>query len=208
MRLFELQPSTVKTLLGFADKGKHRSEFIQFLSDNGYSKTAEGVFGQVYTKPGDDFVIKLSKQLDPFYLRFAEYAKGKNDPHLPKLKIKSFIPQGETLSYGFIAFIEKLQPLTLDKHEDWLLHLALSAFSKIANKQITLAKQISILKTNDFYDEIVATIRENKSLFLSMNRFKRAMKNTSGNFQYDLKIDNLMKRKDGTIVIIDPLSYR
>ncbi len=207
MRLFELQPSTVKDLSKLADAGTNKNELIKFLLDRGYSKTSEGVFGEVYDKQGDDFVIKISKHMDPFYLRFAEYAKKNKDPHLPKLKIKSYIPQGEVVPYGFIAFIEKLQPITRDKHEDWLLSQALSVFSAIANKKITLDKQISILKANDFYDEIVAAVRENKSLFLSMNKFKRAMKNTPGNFQYDLKIENLMKRKDGTIVIIDPLSY-
>ena len=142
MRLFELQPSTVKNLSGLVDSGASRDELVQFLLDNGYSKTAEGVFGEVYSKHDDDFVIKLSKKLDPFYLRFAEYVKGKNDPHLPKLKIKAFTPQGETLPYGFIAFIEKLQPLTVDNHESWLLRLAFSVFSNIAKRNILSTKNI------------------------------------------------------------------
>lgn len=208
MKLFELLPSTVKKLSVLSNKGARQSEFVQSLIDSGYSKAAEGVFGQVYSKSDDNFVIKISKKMDPFYLRFAEYAKKNKDRHLPRLTVKPYIPRGETHPYFFVAYIEKLYPLSIDKHEYWLLSLAFSAFSKIANKKITLAKQIAILKTNDFYDEIVAIIRENKSLFLSMNKFKRAMKNTLGNFQYDLKIDNLMKRKDGTIVIIDPLSYK
>ena len=202
MRLLELRPSTVKEIISMSKDFKTPSDFVRYLQSIRYEYLDHGYFGRVFLHSASNFVIKVSTRPDVGYIKFAKYAiNNQKDPHMPKLKLVEFKSKYE--DSFFVSFIEKLEGF-----DDWggdkyfMLSKAMTVFSKIANGMITLDEQLRILKQHDFYNEFVKILRENKSLFFSMNKLRKEIPGVI----YDMLLRNFMKRKDGTIVIIDPVS--
>jgi hypothetical protein len=87
------------------------------LQNAGYSKVGSGVFADVWSKPGSEFVLKLFDKADQSYLRFIDLVKNNPSPYFPTFKGKPIEVNDEYVAIriekldGFVtpAFAEKVQ---------------------------------------------------------------------------------------------------
>src|SRR5690606_10794789 len=106
------------SILKTAAKADKMQVLIGVLEDKGYQYKFRGRFGFVFTKPGLDYIIKISKD-DPCYSMYVRYVlKNQRNPHLPKLRGK-FISLAENI---LLVRIEKLDPLPMNEYINSGMH--------------------------------------------------------------------------------------
>ena len=193
MRLFEIDVGTYKTIVKNLDDGNpHKIEKILF--DKGFYSIGSGAFSNVYAKSVGGFVIKVGILKDDCHLIFSDYATQnyRKNPHLPKMKTIKFPTKKHT---GFVSIIEKLEPLDYELaykiNDIWYKYR-----ERINNPNVNA----SIMK----YIPIKSQMRKNLGIFRTINQIRKLTAGTKCKF--DLHAANIMKRSDGTIVLIDPLA--
>ena len=185
---------------------------IRWLKENGFEYLNEGYYAAVFAKPGHNRVVKISTVQDKCWVIFAQYAQSiTNNPHLPKIPwIKRY--QGTYNNHSvefFITIIERLAPLTdiaISKITDPGVLYGLLFYTDLGSDTRTAIEGAVHRHPNMDPDSFVkydAVMKYRKHPFVNaiieINRLStRCMK--------DLHSSNLMVRKDGTIVIIDPLA--
>jgi hypothetical protein len=110
----------IDELVGYKNKPEYQavkdSDFItalmKKLNNLGYQKyyLGSGIFGSVYARPEDDFVVKVF-QPDRGYSKYLNYMQtNKMNPYVPKLRGKPIkLPNNFTL-----VRLEKLTPISSD----------------------------------------------------------------------------------------------
>ena len=158
-------------------------DFNKRLQELGYDIEfmGRGGRGAVYKRPNDPYVIKIFHE-DIDYLRYIKYVMTHQDnPHVPKIRGKLFKIDSDT----YMIRMEELEPIDPRDAEqknilDGLLRMSTWKRARqntyIKNKAPKLYKLLTDL-ANMFGDE-------------------------SGT---DLIDENIMQRKDGTIVLTDPV---
>jgi len=160
-------------------------KFMNHLSENGFKQLGDfGQGGVVFEHPSYSWVFKLFTH-DPEYLRYLNYALAhQNNPHVPKIKGKMIKINNET----FVVRMEKLYRSS--REETHTLATKLRSINDIEffNSPF-MQEEIKLLKTD--YPGIYKIITD--------------LLHTNPDSQFDFHSENIMERKDGTIVIIDPL---
>lgn len=91
------------------------SDIYLRLRDLGYVKRdqilGQGIFGVVFKRPQDSYVIKLFKN-DPAYRQYLKYVlQHQDNPHVPKIRGKLVKPYRDANLY--LVRIEELEPLEI-----------------------------------------------------------------------------------------------
>jgi hypothetical protein len=179
----------VNELVGYKDKPEYKavkdSDYImalmQKLEHLGYKKynLGAGLFGTVYARPEDDFVVKIF-QPDRGYQRYLNYMQSnKMNPYVPKLRGKPIkLPNNFTL-----VRIEKLKPIDMDLYKE-IYYL--------------------IYKKNDIgYPVIRKNFEQRYPQFINLLDEIKQMSDNDGALSIDLHPGNIMMR-DNLPVITDP----
>lgn len=170
-------------------KFDYPQDLINFLEDNNFKKKGEGVFSSVYADDSHKVVIKINKgKIDDSYIKFANFCRKENSPHLPKLgKIRKF---GDY----YVLAMEKLETSnSSDFNEmcDWIDEAARAVSTNLRGKQSVLDAEVpEVYKSQK--EDIIKVIRDMKSLLDS-------------DIDFDLHSGNIMLRGN-TIVLIDPIA--
>jgi len=189
-----------------AFKDKFGQEVLDLLSSKYGIRQSKGTFGVVLTHSSWQHVLKLFAK-DDCYLAFVDYAIKHPNVHFPKfekdpIKLTSFFKAGAQPSDKFYALkIEKLEPL--GDAED-------AIFGQAFMNQKFIDGYLLAKKDNTIKDWITNVSSKRIDPFLLKKNLGLIdalieVGNLSiTNCKIDLHSQNLMKRKDGTIVIIDP----
>lgn len=201
MKIYELGPYGIRKAIsidseapaGEAEwvRGREISNRVRhYLKDEGFYATGGGSFASVYSHSTKNIIVKVTNRPDPCYKEFYEYIKKNKSVHMPRIAKPISMSEG-----NYVYFMEKLSPL-----HDKKIRLAGMYFRALTNSEWDK-------KRFDLQDKRVAAIvvRENRSLFIELNKLKRYFKNKC---RMDTHGDNFMIRPaTGDIVIIDPVSY-
>ena len=191
MKLKEIQLSGFKELA--KKRFKHIRNIFDIVNNNGYTLSGEGTFSQVYIKNGSNIAIKISTRNDQCWLTYAQFVKS--HPHKHYLKIGSVNKHDEF----FIAWIERLIPIKgeiLGIIEDWRhVYFESDGFDSEEIQNDPSFNKSNVLKFD----------KENPELRKAVNLINQKLVNSG--CELDIGSQNFMQRKDGTIVIIDPIYY-
>lgn len=185
------------------------------LHDQGYKEIGSGADAQVWAKRSGD-VIKIimgsrgSPAADTFK-QFVQFSKRNQDiPHLPKftdLKVRG-------TGYTAVA-MERLYPLRTDSFEEAMVWI----FSDLVTKKLPWSEAVKHIQNADTwrYWEGTNTAQDIISHFnglSDLNKKKLQLlyqlmvllyhKGIVNKLGWDLHTENVMRRKNGTLVIIDP----
>ena len=195
MRISELNLSGFKRIA--KEKFGYPDEIIDFLLKNNYKLSGDGTFSQVYIKDGSNIAIKVSQENDTCWLKYVELIK--------KYPNKHFIKIGKINRHDkfYIAFMEKLYPIDDDENEgagnvyDWFtVFINNDGFDSFGDDGYYSDPEIQnrIMKFEHGNPELAKAFRLIKNII-----------DPKCSFDVSTLRNNCMKRRDGTIVIIDPL---
>jgi len=155
--------------------------FVFELEELGFTKLGRGAYGVVFEKPGYPWVFKVFNN-DPGYFTYLNFARNnQNLSAVPRIKGKFIRINDNTYSVR----MEKLYPVNRDE-----LHNLLETLRQFFKTDDPVGYQDQIDKLNEEYPDIAAVMERLTKL---------------GKFYIDLHSDNIMQRKDGSLVITDPL---
>lgn len=167
-------------------KGRHTPDMDKILADKGWEYIDQGHYSATYLSPNKKSVLKINRDFDPGYEHFIKVIKAHPNPHFPIISDKKKLPDG-TFAYimerlydlgnenkSLITAIIDTMPFIIDNEFDQYKRLYPKFVDALNKQQPGIFDALEILAKNN-------------------NRYKN-----------DIRSENLMKRNDGTIVIIDP----
>lgn len=194
---------------------KHPGRLAKWLKSNGFQELGAGSFSAVYIQPGYNRVIKVSKQQDECWIRFAKWSMQYTaNRHLPNIKWMKVYGSGEF----FIALIEKLVPFTAAhiKHmdiADIALLYAEEAFLEKDQSRAAVKRLIDeevLDEHNIFSPEALGITRAYAKEYATpfVQTYKAVKRKLSkAPCVVDLHDQNLMFRpSNNSVVLIDPLA--
>ena len=171
---------------------KADDEFEKKLQKMGWRLLDTGKFSAVFENPSKNFILKVTYRVDKGYEHYVNIIKRSRNPHFPKIGDMKVIPYGGNNYYVYL--IEKLNPL--HGYERFELVRNLDSVINRPNESL-----ISI-----FERHYGVPIPEYLSSQPKLVQALRIIGKNIGKQWNDLHAGNIMKRKDGTIVITDPYS--
>ena len=181
----------INELVGYKNKPEYKAvkdsdyimALIQKLENLGYEKynLGSGLFGTVYARPEDDFVVKIF-QPDRGYERYLNYMQSnKMNPYVPKLRGKPIkLPNNFTL-----VRIEKLKPIDMDLYEEIYF--------------------LIYKKNDESYPSIRKKFEQKYPQFINLLDEIHLMSSNDNALRIDLHPGNIMMR-DNLPVITDPFA--
>lgn len=161
---------------------------IEALLDTyGYELIGQGSSGYVFVSPSSKFILKVYSPNDRGYTTFLNYVMAnQSNPHLPKLRGKPF---KFDKNGGWIAVrMEWLNPITYHSDEyfdtfvDYTDYIVRSP--RMGYNEFSRPMQDWIDEHQDYYDTL------------------KSLSKVWG--EWDIHVENIMQRNDGTMVLIDP----
>lgn len=193
---------------------EHREDVEQYLAAQGFKQIGDGADSMVYAK--DD--VSVTKIIFPLavedmdrsvktFLHFYEFCKRTNSPYLPRF---SRVNQIKVAGEKFYAIVmERLYPIEEDSYDEaivWLL-------SDCAQKSYTWEQAQEEVANPGAWRYYTGTynieqlvdhpLRESnwRGFYETMLQTRKAMPRDR---YWDLHTANVMVRRDGTLVIVDP----
>lgn len=171
---------------------------VDRLKDNNYYRIGEGSYGEIYSRTGEPFVLKLFQRNDKAYILFVNFCLANlGDKHLPKFKGKLI-----NLNSDFCAIrIEILSEYPYGQHSVTLNYLY--DYFDYALRGLSASYIVNKLKYDyEDYDEYV--IKSNEDITTTLFKLASYTNEHSGRFKNDLLNNNIMRRNN-VLVITDPL---
>ena len=194
--------STIKSL--FDDpkfKNTNVYDALMKFKDDGGTILGSGAFGIVLTNKNWNFVLKIFIK-DDSYLRFVRFALKHNRVSYPKffdiprkIKVNLKSKVGEPISQLYLVKMEKLNPITKNDFDNIMFYFRY----KTKNSNFSSPPKI--------YSELARIEAKYKSIKHFNDDFiflMRNIKNIKKSTSMDLHEDNVMRRTNGELVIIDP----
>jgi len=162
------------------------SDIAEFLEDNGFYELGSGFFSSVYGHDNLDIAIKLVDD-DHNYIKYINfYAKyGRQNPHLPRIYKYKKVGNVE------IVITEKLYPLSENQEDLFQVILKFKRYLMNPNNYDEYYVNNVVNYFIDEYSDLAQIIIDLYKIF--------------GKNNIDIHQDNIMQRKDGTLVITDPV---
>ena len=162
-----------------------RNELYKKLEKLGWIFVAEGSYSAVFTNPKKSYILKVNKRTDRGFDRFVEIVHKFRNKHFP------VISNEQHLGDQSIYFIEKLQKMPNN--------LTAEALTDLCDDLISYAKydEANYKPHSDFTKNYM---KKNPELVIACN----IIGENSREMDIDMHMGNIMMRKDGTLVIIDP----
>lgn len=169
---------------------QHGSSTEPFL-ELGWEHPSSGRLSDVYTHPDKPYVLKINRKYDRAFAWFVMLTKKFPNPHFPKVGNMKLVKVGRYKYY--IYLIEKLE-----------------FFQSKSDIGIPTFVMNDILRNPYEANMYVQNLDSEYQKWLAARpKFLEALViigTNSHGYEEDLCVSNLMQRKDGTIVITDPLT--
>lgn len=192
------------------------SDILTKLEEKGIKIVGTGKYGQVLTHPSWDYVIKIFEN-DPYYMGFVNWAIAHPNKHFPKfakkpLRMHKFHTRDrKETPHWYMVKIEKLYPITDKALMEFLVreleHCAEAAWRKHNNHKYQHGNPNYVMRFPDGqmikgadWDDVFKKFPWTEELGLAYSSMWEAELGTP-----DIHSGNVMQRKDGTVVIIDPV---
>jgi len=169
--------------------GRHTLDMDKILQDKGWKFLNQGHFSATYLSPNEKSVLKINRAADPGYEHFIKVVKKFPNIHFPVISDKKKLPDG-TSAY----IMERLY--VMEWNDEQLVGIIQDAMAYIMTNEL---KEYERLYPND-----IKALKMQPGLIEALEILAKFR----GSFKNDIRHDNMMKRKDGTIVIIDPYGPR
>lgn len=188
------------------DSETHIEAFKEFeakMKTLGWKRIGTGYFSYVYQNPKSDFILKVNRVYDSGYARFVLLTKKFSNPHFPRIGNMKYLNVGGKKYYMYL--IEPLQEITTNKVK-WKT-LAYTLQRIISHPDWTLEDVFREIKS--IFPEYTPHFNAIRKMLANDPTLMEACKiltNHLSKNELDLHYGNLMLRKDGTVVIIDPFS--
>lgn len=200
-------------------KHLHHKTWDELLDDfekRGIKFIGGGKYGQVFSHPAWNYVIKVFED-DPYYMGFVDWVIAHPNKHFPRfskrpLKMHKFYSRfSNDTNHFYVVKIEKLYPITDRALMEFLVYelerIGEAAWKKHNNHQYTYynpnytqrfpnGSMVKGATVEDVFKQYPWT----ESLGLAFSALWEAEVG-----HQDIHSGNIMQRKDGTIVIIDPV---
>ena len=166
------------------------------LKSRGWFKIGnESSYSDVFTNVNYPYILKINRRVDRAFAWFAFLTRKFQNIHFPRVSNMKVISIPGKTKYDKpekfnLYLIEKLQEITNNQSRSW------KEDTKIFSSYISGYVDISVLQQTN------SDIGREETFIDALNILRENKKN----FGVDLHYENLMKRADGTIVIIDPYS--
>lgn len=196
MKIFEVTPpanNDEQQIVVAIKSGKTIANIENNLKKLNWTLLSFGNFGRVFTKSNVPYVIKISQQEDVGYEKFVSIVHTYPNKHFPKIS-KDII-----VNSFYVYFIEKLHPMSNDI---------------LKGEMCDYCSMIDLKYVKSGYNEQKAKIsafeKTHKSLAEALEILSSIVEeDENGTLRLDLdNFNNIMQRKDGTPVIIDPFVDR
>jgi len=182
--------------------------FEQYMFDQNFVLLGSGAQARVYGHPNKNYVYKVYDN-DIAYDDFVSYCLTHNNPHLPLIikqpvLLSKFFTDRTTQQNFTIVRIERLYELSEQESVFYNAKLQYNIYMYIrfGDNQVFRDHYVdnkAYRGLNDYLNEYPEF--QFKSIFLLLVELKKSL----GHY-VDISKGNILKRKDGTIVIADPLS--
>ena len=174
----------------------------EILKKEGYKPVGNGMYANVYAKPGDDYVLKLFKAKDEAYKQFVNMAVNNPNEHFPTFK---GILTKVTDEYYAIR-MEKLEPLNMgyDYANSVELSRVLTAYiyNYTSSSRVRLAPTAEKTKYRETMSRLIDELEEKQPGIKKACELVTSI--LSGN-RLDLHPGNIMMRGP-VVVITDPVN--
>jgi hypothetical protein len=173
------------------------------LSKLGWTKKNSGDFSSVYENPSKSYVIKINNRQDPGFAGFVQLTKKYPNIHFPQItSSKMFSYKNKKL---YVYLIEKLYHIQMTPKNERIVELIddIASYVRLSiNKREWLENTLLGMSVEKWLTKTrnLQIFRNDPSLFDAAYTI-----GMYGKGALDLKSSNIMQRKDGTIVIVDPL---
>lgn len=182
-----------------------QESFQEKLADLGWKHIGSGVFSSVFSNPRKPYIIKVNDGVDKAFAIFAKFAKKFPNIHFPMIgEMKQFKYKNKIY---YIYLIEKLYPIG-NKAYDYAPDINDLTSAFILNLRSKKPKS-----DEEVYKDFVLDDNSLSNIFKKQPTLIRACKSLANCYKassirlvIDIHEGNIMKRKDGTIVVIDPFS--
>jgi hypothetical protein len=158
------------------------------LSEKGWTIAGQGYYSIVFISPNKQNVLKVNRVRDPAYDHFVEVVKSHPNKHFPKITDKMNIGNG-----WYAYLMERLYPFSFKDVKQYVtIHKGITALNIIKNDIVELspdslyAMALSRLKNDPALYKAATIIIDNKN-----------------QYRTDISVENIMQRKDGTLVFSD-----
>lgn len=205
MKLHELEISQYRNVL--IGKWEMPKNLITYLRDNGYKRLGSGAFSSVYGKPGNDLLIKIGLRdaTEDGYPAFADLARQHPNKHFPKVGKIRWMENRHGVKF-YVVPVERLLPV--NPHDIHNIRLILNFVKSWAKHQnLTTVQQLKEFLAGGTITSPTAVATEemiDKDPSL-LEAFMLIIKHLPERY-IDLNDNNIMKRRDGTIVFSDPVA--
>ena len=172
-----------------------------YFKNLGWNRVGVGYFSEVYANPKKNYVIKVNKQPDRSYERFIDFVKQHPNKHFPVVSdVKLIMLAGAKF---YIYALERLGEFTspLKNVESKIIANLLQEIGLYPDDDLDVIVDED-LRFNDI-PELKAWINQQPGLVKAV----RMLGKYRGKSGLDIWENNLMQRKDGTIVITDPYGF-
>ena len=189
----KLTPAITKAAEKHYSNPEYNQPFIKKLKSLGWLRMGEGSFSNVFVHPKKNYVLKVNKRPDQAFEHYASIIKKFVNPHFPRISDKKKYEYNDEEYY--IYLIEELEHIndTPDINVD-----------QIARDLEQIIRSPDQSLTNIFFlHDIPEYLLESPLLVKAARICGRYI---TGHMN-DMHAENIMKRKDGTIVITDPYAY-
>jgi len=187
-------------------------DIFKMLHDHGIEIVGSGQYGEVLSHPSWDYVIKIFS--DDYYLSFVHFAITHPNKHYPKmlrkpLNMHAFYRRGKSdLKKFWVVKIEKLYPITNKRLLNFLVqHLERGACDVVnpsSNKYVNKWYKLEGPNGETYTGDVWPQVFTDYPWFESLCKAYAATWDTVDGSP-DIHPKNLMQRKNGDIVIIDPV---
>jgi hypothetical protein len=171
-------------------KSAYRMETVldEKLSELGWRKSGSGCFSSVYEKPSKSYIIKANVYPDTAFDYFVELTHQFKNKHFPKISDRKVIEVADFEYY--IYSVEKLYPI--DRRNEYLFTVDCKPYIEAIKRHLI-----------DTHSKLSPS---SQAFFAQHKELKRALdiiiEHNGSNL--DISLSNIMQRKNGTLVIIDP----
>ena len=158
------------------------SDIDKKLREMGWFKSGEGMYSDVYENASKSYILKINRSQDLAFDDFVKLTHKFKNKHFPKISDQKEINIDGRKYY--IYAIEKLYPL--DEYNGNRVYFLIHRFVEYYS---ILGKKLRNPNFNDYPE-----LKKALEIITKNNR----------NHGFDMHRGNVMQRKDGTVVIIDP----
>ena len=156
------------------------------LKELGWILIDFGAFSYVYRNPSKNYVLKINNLPDPAYDKFVKFCQKVNSPYLPKIIDKqTFDADGKEYN---LYYIEKLYKLSVSSSRS-IREVIDANIRDMPNWQVKHFRSYDLFQKYPGLLEMILRLGNLKSYGY-----------------FDLHPNNIMMRKDGTPVLIDPFA--